>query len=219
MPKDPKIYSKEDLLRSMRMTKSIRAAARYLGCSYHHIKLYFKSYRVDDDDPSSPTLFEVHYNQVGKGIPKWLKNHGKQPDLEKLLSGELHTESYSIDKFKSRLIFEKILPEECSCCGFKEKRVSDYKVPLLLNFKNKDKKNWTRSNIEFLCYNCYFLWIADIFTEKQIEGMEDYKEPYKSQEVKWEMDDVMYNHFKELNLLSPEEMNEEDEEDYVSYNK
>ena len=32
-----KPFIKEDLLRAMRHTKSIRAAARYLGCSYQHL--------------------------------------------------------------------------------------------------------------------------------------------------------------------------------------
>lgn len=218
MARAAKIYSKEDLLRAMKVTKSVRAAARYLNCSYQHIKPYFKSYRLDDNDPNSPTLFEVHKNQVGKGIPKFLKNHGKEPDLQKLLSGELYTESYDINKFKRRLIAEAILPEECSCCGFKEQRVSDYRVPLLLNFKDYNKRNWKRDNIEFLCYNCYFLFISDIFTVKQIQGIEDYKDVPKVQEVKWEMDENMYEHFKSLNLLKDDDL-ENDEDDIVAYNK
>jgi hypothetical protein len=217
MPKS-KIYSKEDLLRAMKVTKSVRAASRYLNCSYQHIKPYFKSYRVDDNDINSPTLFEVHKNQVGKGIPKFLTNHGKGPDLQKLLSGELYTESYSIDKFKQRLITEAILPEECSCCGFKEQRVSDYRVPLLLNFKDYNKRNWKQENLEFLCYNCYFLLIADVFSSKQLEGIEDYKDVPKTQQVNWEMDTNMYEHFKSLNLLSDEDL-KNDEDDFVSYNK
>lgn len=220
MARAAKIYSKEDLLRAMKVTKSVRAAARYLNCSYQHIKPYFKSYRLDDNDPNSPTLFEVHKNQVGKGIPKFLKNHGKEPDLQKLLSGELYTESYDINKFKRRLIAEAILPEECSCCGFKEQRVSDYRVPLLLNFKDYNKRNWKRDNIEFLCYNCYFLFVSDIFTAKQIQGIEDYKDVPKVQEVKWEMDENMYEHFKNLNLLTKEDLdNEDDEDSIVSYIK
>ena len=218
MARAAKIYSKEDLLRAMKVTKSVRAAARYLNCSYQHIKPYFKSYRLDDNDPNSPTLFEVHKNQVGKGIPKFLKNHGKEPDLQKLLSGELYTESYDINKFKRRLIAEAILPEECSCCGFKEQRVSDYRVPLLLNFKDYNKRNWKRDNIEFLCYNCYFLTIGDIFTAKQIQGIEDYKDVPKVQEVKWEMDENMYEHFKSLNLLKDDDL-ENDEDDIIAYNK
>jgi hypothetical protein len=217
MPKS-KIYSKEDLLRAMKVTKSVRAAARYLNCSYQHIKPYFKSYRVDDNDPNSPTLFDVHKNQLGKGIPKFLKHHGKDPDLEKILKGELYTESFSIDKFKRRLIQEAILAEECSCCGFKEQRVSDYRVPLLLNFKDYNKRNWKRENLEFLCYNCYFLTIGDIFTAKQIQGIEDYKDVPKTQEIQWELDDNTYEHFKSLGLIGDKEL-ENDEDDIVAYIK
>jgi len=56
MPKS-KIFTKSDLLRAMKYTKSIRAAARYLGCSYQHIKPYFKMFKVDETNPNSPTLF------------------------------------------------------------------------------------------------------------------------------------------------------------------
>ena len=213
----PKIYSKEDLLRAMKVTKSVRAAARYLNCSYQHIKPYFKSFRVDDNDPNSPTLFDVHKNQVGKGIPKFLKHHGKDPDLQKILSGELYTESFSIDKFKRRLIQEAILAEECTCCGFKEQRVSDYRVPLLVNFKNGNKRDWKQDNLEFLCYNCYYLTIGDIFTPKQIQGIEDTYEIPKRQEVKWEMDDAMYEQFKSLNLLD-ENDDKDENDDFISYN-
>lgn len=211
-----KIYTKEDLLRAMKVTKSVRAAARYLNCSYQHIKPYFKSFRVDDNDPNSPTLFDVHKNQVGKGIPKFLKHHGKDPDLKKILNGELYTESFSIDKFKRRLIQEAILAEECSCCGFNEQRVSDYRVPLLINFKNGNKRDWKLENIEFLCYNCYYLTIGDIFTPKQIQGIEDTYEIPKRQEVKWEMDETMYEQFKSLNLL--DENDESDDDDFIAYN-
>ena len=212
----PKILTKEQMLVSMKMTKSVRAASRYLGCSYQHLKPYMKLYRVDDNDPDSPTLFDAHKNQSGLGIPKFLTHHKKDPDLGKLLSGELYTESYSIDKFKRRLIQEAILAEECSCCGFQEKRVTDFRVPLLLNFKNNNKRDWTQPNIEFLCYNCYFLTIGEIFTAKQIQGIEDYKDVPKVQEVKWELDDYTYEHFKSLGLVE-DEPNEDD--DFVSYNK
>jgi hypothetical protein len=218
MARASKVYSKEDLLRAMKVTKSIRAAARYLNCSYQHVKPYFKLYRIDDNDINSPTLFDTHKNQLGKGIPKFLKHHGKEPDLQKILTGELYTESFSIDKFKRRLIQEAILAEECTCCGFKEQRVSDYRVPLLINFKDYNKRNWKQDNLEFLCYNCYFLLIADVFSSKQLEGIEDYKDVPKTQQVNWEMDTNMYEHFKSLNLLSDEDL-KNDEDDFVSYNR
>ena len=175
-------------------------------------------YRIDDNDPNSPTLFDTHKNQVGKGITKFLSMHGKDPDLQKILNGELYTESFSIDKFKRRLIQEAILAEECSCCGFNEQRVSDYRVPLLTNFKNRNKRDWKRENLEFLCYNCYYLTIGDIFTPKQLQGIEDTYDIPKVQEVKWEMDDAMYEHFKSLNLLDENDVRDEDD-DIVSYTK
>ena len=87
-------------------------------------------------------------------------------------------------------------------------------MPLLLSFKNYNKRDWTRNNIEFLCYNCYFLNVGDIFTAKQIQGIEDYKDTPKTQEVKWEMDDNTYEHFKSLGLT--DELNDDD---FISYNK
>jgi hypothetical protein len=215
MARAAKIYSKEDLLRAMKVTKSIRAAARYLNCSYQHIKPYFKSYRIDDSDINSPTLFDTHKNQVGKGIPKYLKQYGKDPDLQKILTGELYTESFSIDKFKRRLIQEAILAEECTCCGFKEQRVSDYRVPLLINFKDYNKRNWKQENLEFLCYNCYFLLIADVFSSKQLEGIEDYKDVPKTQQVTWELDSYAEEHFRSLGLIDKDD----EEDDFISYNK
>ncbi len=37
-----KIFTKDDVLRAMRFTRSNRAAAKYLGCSYQHYKPYAK---------------------------------------------------------------------------------------------------------------------------------------------------------------------------------
>ncbi len=64
-----------------------------------------------------------------------MSNKGKEPALEKILSGELYIESYSVNKLKSRLIQEAILPEACCKCEFNEQRVTDYRVPLLLNYQ------------------------------------------------------------------------------------
>ena len=46
MPK-AKPYTKQQVLAAMNKTKSVRAAARYLNCSYHHLKRYMKLY-VDE---------------------------------------------------------------------------------------------------------------------------------------------------------------------------
>jgi hypothetical protein len=41
-------------------------------------------------------------------------------------------------------------------CGFKEKRITDSKTPLIITFKN-GMKDYSRDNIELMCYNCLFL--------------------------------------------------------------
>jgi hypothetical protein len=80
---------KNDIERAMAMTKSNRAAARYLHCSYIHYKKWAKNYKTDDNDPNSLTLFEAHKNQAGKGISKFLSNRGKEPALQDIIEGRV----------------------------------------------------------------------------------------------------------------------------------
>ena len=87
---------------------------------------------------------------------------------------------------------------------FSERRVSDYKMPLLLNFKDNNKKNYRKENIELLCYNHYFLTVGDIFSDKQIKGIEDHV-PVNQATVEWEMDDYTRQRLVELGLDKPEE--------------
>ena len=69
MPK-AKHFKKEEILAAMAKTKSVKSAARYLNCSYQHLKKWMKIYQGED----GKTLFEQHKNQQGKGIPKFASN-------------------------------------------------------------------------------------------------------------------------------------------------
>ena len=202
-----KPITKEQLLAAMKMTKSNMACARYLGISYMHYSRYAKSYI---DKETGKTLFDLHKNQSGKGIRKFLG--GKDPDLKALMDGELYVKSYNLNRYKDRLIQEGYIEEKCSVCNFNEQRVNDYRVPLLISFKDYNKRNWKLENIELLCYNHYFLYVGNIFNEKQIEGIQEYKDVPKTQEVDWELDENMLDHFKELGLVDPTD----DEDDFVS---
>ena len=194
MPK-PKPITKEQILAAMGKTKSNMAAARYLNCSYGHYKKWAKLYESDTHD----NLFEQHKNQSGIGIPKFLRVGGKEPALIDIIEGRANASSFTPDKIKYRLITEGYLEEKCAMCGFEERRVLDYKMPLLLNFKDDNKKNYKLDNIELLCYNHYFLNVGDIFTNKQIEGIEDHK-PVNQGKVEWEVDDYHLQRLKELGL-------------------
>ena len=196
-----KPLSKEQILGAMSQTLSNRAAARWLNVSYIHYKKWAKNY--DATEEGYETLFSQHLNQSGKGIPKFLSNSGKEPALLDIIEGRVDVSSFNPEKIKYRLVTEGYLLEECSNCKFNERRVLDYKIPLLLHFKDKNKKNYRKENIEFLCYNHYFLTVGDIFSDKQVQGIEDYK-PVNEGLVTWEVDDYHLKRLSELGLDIPD---------------
>jgi hypothetical protein len=177
-----KPLSKELIVGAMNKTLSNRAAARYLNVSYQHFKKWAKLYQ---------------------------NKEGKEPALLDIIEGRVDAASFTPDKIKYRLISEGHLEEKCNNCNFCERRVSDYKIPVILHFKDKNKQNYRKENIELLCYNCYYLTIGDIFTNKQIQGLEDHK-PVNNSEVNWELDDYQKQRLEELGL------GDEPEEDYIS---
>jgi hypothetical protein len=201
MPK-PKPLSKEMIVAAQAKTKSNMAAARYLHVSYQHYKRYAKMYKV----------FEGHKNQSGKGIPKFLKSKGKEPALLDIIEGRVSASHFTPAKIKYRLIEAGYLSEQCSMCGFQERRVLDYKMPLLLHFKDNNKSNYSKDNIELLCYNHYFLTVGDIFTDKDVKQIESHQELNSTTDkVEWEVDDYHLQRLKELGL------SDEDEDDVNQY--
>ena len=186
----------------MDKTKSVRAAARYLNCSYQHIKKWMKLY-VDSNGVS---LFDAHKNQSGKGIPKFLSVstiNKKEPAILDIIEGRIDPSHFNPQKIKYRLITDGYLKDECCNCGFHERRVSDYKSPLILHFKDNNKQHYRLDNMEMLCYNCYYLMVGDIFSGKQLEGLEDHK-PMNQSEVDWELDEYTKQRLLELGLEKPE---------------
>lgn len=209
MARPSKIITKEDILRAQKMTRSNMAAARYLHVSYNHYKKYAKMYK----DEEGVTLLEAHKNQAGEGIPKFALAGTDKIPLMDLLEGRVPIEHFDARKIKQRLLFEGLIEEKCNRCGFSERRVTDLKVPIILNFKDKNKKNWNLDNIEFLCYNCSFLYGESPIEEKQAEAMEDYVKT-KDDEPDWELDEAHIEHLKSLGLY--EEDNKEDGSEYIS---
>ena len=91
---------KEEILAAMGKTKSNRAAARYLNCSYTHYKMWAKVYEATE--PGYDNLFTQHLNPSGKGIPKFLKSTGKEPPLLDIIEGRADASSFSPEKLKYR---------------------------------------------------------------------------------------------------------------------
>lgn len=182
----------------MRHTRSNRAAARYLGVSYQHFKPYAKMFV---DEKTNLSLFDEHLNQCGKGIPKHLK--GKNlPAIQEILNGNLDASHFSVEKLKNQLIHESYLKEECYQCGFNERRVLDYRIPLLLSFKDGNKKHWVLDNLELVCYNCYFLYIGNVFTPEQIDKIEDQpKDVFKIEKPEFNLDDEHLENMRQLGIM------------------
>jgi 5-methylcytosine-specific restriction endonuclease McrA len=198
-----KALTELQIRQAMKYTKSNRAACRYLNVSFPTYKLYASMYL---DQETGKTLFELHLNPKGKGIPKWRAEQGDRTKLQDLLKRGMSLESYSLDKLKTRLLYENLLPSECGKCNFHEARVLDYKIPLILNFKDNNKSNWLLENLEFLCYNCYFLYVGDVFTQKQIKYLEDAGDTVsEAKQTDWELDDYFKEHFHQLGLTQREE--------------
>ena len=168
-----KFFSREDILRSMKYSRSVRSASKYLGASYQHVKPYFKMYKVDESDPNSLTLFDAHLNRYGKGIPKFLPNSRREPNVKQIFEEGIGYESYTPEKIKIRGLAEGYLRDECYTCGCNERRITDFKTPTLMNFKDGNKSNYLIDNLEILCYNCYFLYVADPLTNDQVRHIQD----------------------------------------------
>lgn len=205
----PRTLSESVIKNAMKATQSNFQAARYLNMTIGTYKKYAKLYI---DKETGKTLYELHKNNSGKGIKKisW-KNEISIQKLEEILGRENYR-AVDAQKLKNRLIYEGKLTNECYKCGHHEKRVVDYKQPLLLNFKDGNRNNWTHKNLEMLCYNCYFLLVGNLFSEGQIKRLEDISATsLKSEEVDWDIDENFLAHFKELGLEETDNYEEGDE--------
>lgn len=193
-----KPVTRELALAAMAKTNSNKAAARYLNVGYQHWKKFAKLYI---DDETGLSFFDLHKNQAGKGIPKFFGGKKKEdaPILD-IIEGRIPVTNFHPDKIRARMINEGLLKEECYMCGYHEKRLLDYKAPLLLSFKDGRKTNYRLDNVQLLCYNCYFVSVGDIFTSNDILKLEHYKEPTRglSEEIDFQLDDYQLQKLREL---------------------
>ena len=211
-----KHYTREDCLIAMQHTNSVKAAARYLCCTYQHLKPFFKNYI---DEETGKSFFDLHKNQSGKGIPKYLSGVYSKNEFNiiDVVEGRVSSTHFNPKKLKARLIEEGILKEECYKCGFGERRLIDYKIPLILNFKDGVTHHYGRGNVEFLCYNCYFLYFADVLNEKDIEKLETHLSiDSTSPAIEFELDEYQLERMKELGLVKEPKKEDGDELDLIS---
>tara|TARA_R110002072_G_scaffold250616_2_gene409350 strand:+ start:422 stop:1039 length:618 start_codon:yes stop_codon:yes gene_type:complete len=186
-----KPLSKAQIVAAQAKTQSNMAASRYLHVSYQHYKKWAKLYK----------LFDGHKNQSGKGIPKFLNNGKKFPAMIEIIEGRIAASSFDPNKLKYALIEQGHMVEECSVCKFNERRVLDYRIPLLLHFKDKNSNNYSLDNVQLLCYNHYYLQVGDIFNAKEVKQIETGTEQFgTTDKVEFEVDEYHLQRLKELGL-------------------
>jgi hypothetical protein len=149
-------FSESDIRYAMQNTRSNMQAARFLRVTPRTYKKYAKMYI---DSSTGKTLWELHKNIPGKGICKHIRRIDRMPrSLDAVLDGS-QPGPKDLGTFKKRLLLYDILEQKCSVCEFEERRVTDYSMPLVLDWIDGDRTNCKRSNLRFLCYNCHYLMV------------------------------------------------------------
>ncbi len=139
-----------EIKRAQEKARSASEAARLLGVSYNTYRKYAKMYGI----------FEDLKNPDGVGIVKGGTYKGKSASLDEILAG--NRPDYPVKTLQERLIKSGYLEEKCSNCGFEERRIADYRIPITLDFIDGNRKNHDFKNLRFLCYNCKFLLVGNI---------------------------------------------------------
>ena len=126
-------------------THSVFAAgqARWLGINFKTYKKWARFYGI----------YESNQNAKGK---TWVRDpeRGKYP-LSRILTGEFNSELKVTDwMVKYKLTNSNVFPLRCNICGYDKERITDRKVGILLDHKDGNLRNFSKDNLQFLCWNC-----------------------------------------------------------------
>jgi hypothetical protein len=151
--REPLNLTEAQIRYAMKNSKSNSGAARFLNISLTTYEKYSKRYI---DSESGKHLWDVQKNKRGKGVKKPYNITKGKYALKDILEGKYP--NYSVHQLKNRLLnnSDKVdFKPCCHNCGFDEKRITDDKVPLILDHINDDWKDHIIENLRFLCYNCF----------------------------------------------------------------
>ena len=166
----------ESLIRNaIANTKSAKQAARYLNVTYGTFKKYAKMYI---DEESGKTLFELAKNMGGKGITRIYHLDNPNQWLDEWMAGD--RPGADLSRVQELLLTHAVIPSVCANCDFSECRITDGKYPFQIDFKDGNYANKSKENLQFLCYNCYYLMVGNIMASKlsKYDWMEPEKDIY-----------------------------------------
>jgi len=120
-------------------SRSARECSKKLGVSYTTYKKYAKMYGVHV--VCDPAVRKT------RDLNSTIDPHkGKYP-LSKILNGKCP--NFPIHRLKDKLIRSGTKKAECEQCGYGERRITDGKIPLLLNFECTGRGYIRRGTIHF----------------------------------------------------------------------
>lgn len=142
-----KPLTRDEIVDIQKVSTSGHEAARKLGVHYATYKKYARMFGIHDLIKFPP--------------PKGLRpvgcltnpNKGKYP-IDDVLQNKWP--NFPVHRLKDKLIRSGKKESCCEQCGFKERRLTDGKIPLLLNFNDGNNKNFNIENLRIMCYNCTF---------------------------------------------------------------
>ena len=140
--------SKEEILKAQEKSQSALQTARRLHVSYPTYKKYARLHGIFKTPQWGPDRKKesILHSQCNPFKGKFPINEilaGKHPD-------------FPTHRLKDKLIRSGIKEGKCEQCGFAERRLTDGKLPLLLNYDDGDRTNHKIENLIILCYNCTF---------------------------------------------------------------
>jgi len=131
-------FPKGMIQKAIKENTSMTAAARSLNVTYPTFKKYAIMYEIWN--PLSVKKMKTH-TRPNKWAWSGKERHGTDPMIKHLIE----------------LSKNPTINMCCANCDFKLERIYDYTMPLMIEYKDCNSNNIDVSNIEFYCYNCWFL--------------------------------------------------------------
>lgn len=195
-------FTSEEIRQAIRETDTCAAAARFLGID--DVTYYNHTYKRIDEK-TGLTFWELTQNKKNsaKKLPKRYNPRRIRQSISRILSG--HETAFNFPQGRLKHLFFELgfFKPECSCCKYKTERKIDGKVPLILFFKDRDRRNYRKTNISFICYNCAFLKGVQILTSRELNIIQKPVRLTSRQpriDAIFELDDTFSAHLDSLNL-------------------
>ena len=147
----------KDLEEKLRNSASIKETAQKMNVTTMTVKRHAMKY--------FPDLYKACRGLYRRGVHReYYWDKGKFP-LKDIIEGKYP--DYPIWKFRDKLIKFKMIPYECSVCGFSEARITKTangleRKPIMLDFIDGDISNHKLDNVRFLCYNHFYLLVGNL---------------------------------------------------------